>query len=88
MVPSLEGKITLLKGEVSIIMITAEMIARINELAKKQRAGELTEDEGAEQAKLRRLYIDNIKNQVKVHLDSQKEHEHTHNCGCGCHEKH
>ena len=83
-----QEKITLLKGEDSIIMITPEIIARINELARKQKAGELTGEEGAEQANLRRLYIDNIKNQVKVHLDAQKEHEHTHNCGCGCHEKH
>lgn len=69
-------------------MITPEIISRINELGRKQKAGQLTEEERTEQAKLRRLYIDNIKNQVKVHLDSQKEHLHSHNCSCGCHNEH
>jgi len=69
-------------------MITPEMIARINELGKKQKSEQLTEDERTEQAVLRRLYIDTIKNQVKVHFDSQKEHTNSHNCTCGCHDKH
>jgi uncharacterized protein YnzC (UPF0291/DUF896 family) len=69
-------------------MITPEIIAKINELAKKQKAGELTEVERAEQTSLRRLYIDNIKNQVKVHLDSQPPHADSHDCSCGCHDKH
>lgn len=71
-----------------MVIITPEMIARINELGRKQKAGQLTEEERTEQATLRRLYIDNIKNQVKVHLDSQKEHTDSHNCSCGCHHKH
>jgi len=70
------------------MIITPEMIARINELCKIQKAGQLTEEECAEQVVLRRLYIDNIKNQVKVHLDAQKEHTNSHNCLCGCHDKH
>lgn len=69
-------------------MVTPEIIARINELGRKQKDGGLTEEERNEQAKLRRLYIDNIKNQVKVHFDSQKEHHHTDHCSCGCHDKH
>jgi len=69
-------------------MIMSDMIARINELGRKQKQGELTEEERTEQAKLRRLYIDNIKNQVKVHLDSQKESTHAHECSCGCHDDH
>lgn len=75
-------------------MITPEIISKINELAKKQKAGELTEAERTEQMALRRLYIDNIKNQVKVHLDFDKEHydsqksHDSHNCSCGCHDKH
>ena len=69
-------------------MITPEIIARINELGKKKKEGLLTEEECTEQTKLRRLYIDNIKKQVKVHLDSQKEHMHSHNCSCGCHNEH
>lgn len=66
-------------------MITPELIARINELARKQREGLLSEVEKEEQAKLRRVYIDNIKNQVKTYLDAAKEHAHSHDCDCGCH---
>jgi uncharacterized protein YnzC (UPF0291/DUF896 family) len=69
-------------------MITPEIISRINELGRKQKAGTLTEEELTEQAKLRRLYIDNIKNQVKIHCDAQKEALHSHDCSCGCHSKH
>jgi len=67
-------------------MITPEKIARINELGRKQKAGQLTEDERTEQAVLRRLYIDTIKNQVKVHFDAQKEHTNSQSCSCGCHD--
>ena len=67
--------------------MTPEMIARINELGRKQKAGQLTEEERTEQATLRRLYVDTIKNQVKVHFDSLKEHTNSHNCSCGCHDK-
>ena len=69
-------------------MITPETIARINELARKQRAGALTEAEKEEQAKLRRLYIDHIKGQVKAALDEAVKHTHAEDCGCGCHHKH
>lgn len=69
-------------------MITAECIARINELAKKSRETGLTEDERSEQADLRRRYIDHIKSQVKVQLDSIKIVDHDDNCNCGCHSKH
>lgn len=50
-------------------MITPEMIARINYLAHKKKTQGLTEIELAEQTKLRRLYIDNIKAQLKDSLD-------------------
>lgn len=69
-------------------MITAEIIARINELAKKQRAGALSATEKDEQARLRRLYIDNIKEQVKTVLDASIEHQHDEDCDCGCHHEH
>ena len=71
-----------------ITPITPEMITRINELAKKQKSGELSEAERTEQAGLRRLYIDNFKTQVKVHLDAEQEYRHSQDCSCGCHDKH
>ncbi|SCM79671.1 conserved hypothetical protein [uncultured Sporomusa sp.] len=69
-------------------MITAECIARINELAKKSRETGLTDNERAEQTELRRRYIEHIKGQVKVQLDSIKVVDHGDQCGCGCHDKH
>ena len=41
-------------------MIIKEQIDRINELARKSKEAELSEDEKKEQAMLRRLYIDSI----------------------------
>ena len=69
-------------------MITPEMISRINELGRKQKAGHLTQEESTEQGILRRLYIDTIKNQVKVHYDTYKKPSHAQSCSCGCHNKH
>lgn len=51
-------------------MITKEMIARINELARKKKTTGLTESELKEQAKLRREYLDNIREQVIGMLDN------------------
>lgn len=68
-------------------VITPELIARINELAAKQRHGILTGAEKDEQTKLRQVYVDSIKAQLKVHLDAVK-HSHSDTCGCGCHPKH
>lgn len=64
-----------------------QTIARINELARKQRETGLSEEEKAEQNRLRRIYIDNIKQQVRQQLE-QNQSGHAHNCGCGCHHKH
>ena len=50
--------------------MTNEKIARIKELARKSRAQGLTEQERAEQAALRREYIDAMKRSLKVQLDS------------------
>lgn len=69
-------------------MITPEMIARINELARKQREATLSEAELSEQAELRRVYIDVMKARVKEQLDAVDTPDHHHGCGCGCQHKH
>ena len=47
------------------------VIARINELAKKAKAGEtLTAEEMAERDKLRRIYIDSVVGNLKVQMDN------------------
>ncbi len=51
-------------------MITEEKIARINELARKSRTPQgLTGEEKAEQAALRREYIDAVKQNLQAQLD-------------------
>ena len=47
-----------------------EVIARINELAKKNKAEGLTEEELQERDKLRRIYIDNVKANLTGQLDN------------------
>lgn len=52
-------------------MITDEKVARINELARKSRTAKgLTEEEKAEQAALRREYVDAVKASLAGHLDN------------------
>ena len=52
-------------------MITDEKVARINELARKSRTPEgLTEEEKAEQAALRREYVDAVKASLEGHLEN------------------
>lgn len=46
-----------------------EVIARINELARKAKAEGLTEEEIAERDKLRRIYIDSVVGNLKGQLD-------------------
>lgn len=50
--------------------MTQETIARINALAKKSRTEGLTDAEKAEQARLRREYIDAMKASLRSQLDS------------------
>ena len=52
-------------------MTMNEVIARINELAKKAKSPEgLTPEELAERDKLRRMYIDNVKQNLVGHLEN------------------
>ena len=47
-----------------------QVIARINELAKKAKAEGLTSDEITERDKLRRIYIDSVKASLTGQLDN------------------
>ncbi len=47
-----------------------EVIARINALAKKAKAEGLTPEETAERDKLRRIYIDSVKANLRGQLDN------------------
>jgi uncharacterized protein YnzC (UPF0291/DUF896 family) len=53
-----------------MIMNMNEVIARINELAKKNKADGLTPEELAERDKLRRIYIDSVKANLVGHLEN------------------
>ena len=47
-----------------------EVIARINELAKKAKTEGLNDEELVERDKLRRIYIDNVTGNLKGHLEN------------------
>ena len=47
-----------------------QVIARINELAAKNKTVGLNEEELAERDKLRRIYIDNVTGNLRGHLDN------------------
>ncbi|MBR0061926.1 MAG: DUF896 domain-containing protein [Selenomonadaceae bacterium] len=51
-------------------MITPELLARINELARKKRTEGLTPEELAEQKELYKVYLAAIRGQVTSLLDS------------------
>ncbi len=50
--------------------MTEDKIKRINELARKQKAEGLTEEEKAEQAALRREYIESYKRSLVAQLEN------------------
>lgn len=49
-----------------------EVIKRINELSKKSKIEELSVDEKEEQQKLRRIYIDSVKDDLRSQLQKVK----------------
>ena len=51
-------------------MVMNAVIARINELAAKNKAEGLTEEELIERDKLRRIYIDNVTGNLRGQLDN------------------
>ena len=51
-------------------MTMNEVIARINELAAKNKTVGLTEEELVERDKLRRIYIDSVTGNLRGHLDN------------------
>ena len=51
-------------------MISQEQIDRINALAKKARTEGLTEEETAERAELRRLYVASVRENLTAQLDN------------------
>lgn len=53
-------------------MISKELIDRINELAAKNKREGLTEEELAERAELREIYLEGIRGQVRGHLSRVK----------------
>lgn len=54
----------------AIELITPELLARINELARKKRTVGLTEEELAEQKELYKIYLEAIRGQVTNLLES------------------
>ncbi|WP_010273568.1 DUF896 domain-containing protein [Paenibacillus senegalensis] len=53
-------------------MSIEETVNRINELARKAKSEELTEEEIAERDKLRRIYIDAFKTNLRSQLENIK----------------
>ncbi|KGE17336.1 DUF896 domain-containing protein [Paenibacillus wynnii] len=47
-----------------------KLVARINELARKQKSVGLNEEELAERAKLREIYLGNIRNNFRTQLNT------------------
>ncbi|MDR3156414.1 MAG: DUF896 family protein [Lactobacillales bacterium] len=53
-------------------MITDEKIARINELAYKQKKENLTDEEYVEQHNLRKEYLESLKRHLRHHIEGVK----------------
>lgn len=66
-------------------MITRELVDQINRLARKQRSVGLTDEEKEEQARLRQLYLQGIRDQVTDALNSmglKPRQQHRNECSC------
>jgi len=61
-----------LREEERLEMDIDKLIARINELSRKNKTDGLTEDEIAERDELRRTYINNFKRNFRQQLDNIK----------------
>ena len=66
-------------------MTSMELVNRINHLARKERYEGLTEEEKEEQQKLRRQYLDSIRQQMIDALEGAG-YEKKHDTQCGCKE--
>lgn len=64
-------------------MITEQMIARINELARKANTVGLTEEEQEERKVLRKRYIEAFKTSLRAQLDSIEFVDGDNNGGSG-----
>lgn len=67
------------------MIITKELIQRINELARKQRQEGLTPEEKKEQQELRKIYLKGIRSQVVDTLETSGiKPTQKHDGACGC----
>lgn len=70
-------------------IITPEIIQRINELAHKQKETPLNDAEQAEQTKLRRIYIEQVKTNLRTQLEAAAQNRpHVHGANCSCKHPH
>lgn len=69
-------------------MITAELLERINELARKKKHEGLTPSELAEQKRLYKIYLASIRDQVTTQLDQAGIKPKSNCCHEGCCEHH
>lgn len=75
------------KSESEDIFLTEATIKRINELAKKKKEEGLTPEELKEQKELYAIYLQAVREQVKMQLDASFNTSHPTGCNC-CQEHH
>lgn len=69
-------------------MITEELLQRINELARKKKSQGLTPAEQAEQKKLYKIYLADVRKQVTTQLDAAEISPKGHVCDETCDHHH